>query len=312
MNNISNSIYSYYLQNWDTLPFDKQFHFASRLYLWNQDEAMAERLTVLRATFSHNDKPQDALQQIIANAKASPIHGSKNAAELRRPYFQRYPNLKMYVSVLFRIHFMQAIYGIDAKLMMHSIFGKQALSKLKDDLLADSEALAILSTHAINFLYLYDRVINEDDINLSPDRFLSIGRETYDFSDKLHLQLFVYLYTHCIIGESRFYCRSLPEQHLPVYSTMLEELEQVINDHYDDINLDNKCEFLVCAKIVGQPSRLASKIFDEATRSISPDGTYLIDTHNNNPQIDNVTLDKSEHRNVLYIMANRDFLPLNR
>jgi hypothetical protein len=90
---------------------------------------------------------------------------------------------------------------------------------------------------------------------------------------------------------------------------MIAELEQLIADHFDNINLDNKCEFLVCAKLVGQRSKLERRIVAEANASLSPDGIFLIDRHNHNPQPDNVSIDKSEHRNVLFLMANRDFKP---
>ena len=311
MTNISNDIRQYYLNNLQQLPADKQFHFASRLYLWNQSSDCRQLLDSLRADFTAKGQPRVALEQIIAQAKTSPVHGSKNAAELRRPYFEAYPMLKTYVSVLFRIHFLKLIYGIDARQMLFELFDRQDLEQLKHDLLADAQALAILSTHAINFLYLYERSVKQDEMGLPVARFLEIGHTQYDKANKLHLQLLVYLYTHCIIGESLFYGRKLPTANLGLYQTMLQELEQLITSHYDDINLDNKCEFLVCARIAGLNfDELQSKIFAEAGQSISADGTFLVDKHNNNPQTTNADLDKSEHRNVLFIMANADFRPL--
>ena len=59
--------------------------------------------------------------------------------------------------------------------------------------------------------------------------------------------------------------------------------------------------------MVNMTSRLESRIFDEAAQSVSSDGTYIIDRLNNNPQVTNVSLDKSEHRNVLFIMAGGPF-----
>lgn len=310
MNNLNNDIYRYYLDNWSSLPFDKQMHFASRLHLWSQDPGLSAKLAELRPTFTADDTPRQALEAIVELAKASPVHGSKNAAELRRPYFERYPDLKLCVSLLFRVHFMRIIYGVDARDMLHELVPAATWEKLHADLLQDDGALAILSTHAINFLYLYDRSVKGDDTALPLERFLEVGRRAYDLDDRLHLQLFIYLYTHCIIGESLFYFRKIPAQLLATYQTMMQELETVISQRYDDINMDNKFEFLVCARITGHASALDDRIFDEAARSVSEDGTFIIDRHNKNPQTDNNTLDKSEHRNVLFLMSNRTFSPL--
>ncbi len=307
MINLSNDILDYYLAHFEELSFDKQFHFASRLHLWNNDTAVSHRLDGLRAEFTYNDRPHIALQAVITKARQSASHGTKNAASLRQPYFERYPNLKTYLSALFRMHFMETVYGIDSRQDLRKLIDSADLLQLRQDLLADDEAVAILSTHAINFLYLHDRSLQQDETSLPIEYFLAVGRSQYDLTDKIQLQLFIYLYTHCIIGESRFYYRHLPPANLHVYNTMLAELETIISDNFEDINLDNKCEFLVCAKLLGQSSQLESRIFKEASGSLSVEGHYLVDRHNNHPQLDNVDLEKSEHRNVLYIMASRDF-----
>jgi len=306
---LSNNILSYYQNHALELPSDKQFHLASRLYLWNQDETASQALQSLRNEFTSSNNPEAALRAVMATALESPVHGSKNAAELRRPYFERYPKLKVYVSVLFRMHFMRLIYNLDSRPLFHQLFDESELLQLRNDLLNDSEALAILSTHAINFLYLYDRSFTKDN-QLPLETFLQVGRNHYDLNDRMHLQLFIYFYTHCILGESLFYYRHIPTDLQQTYLTMLQELEQLIVDHYDDINLDNKCEFLVCAKVLGVASRLEPLIFAEAEQSVSDEGTFIVDRHNNNPQTNNVALDSSEHRNVLFMMANLDFTPL--
>lgn len=312
MINLSNEVYTYYTEKLDELAFDKQFHFVSRLHLWNRETDFQAKLASLRTEFTYNDRPRIALESVIAKAKESATHGSKNAAALRQPYFERYPNLKLHITALFRMHFMQTIYGIDSRQDLRDIVDMADMAQLRKDLLADDEALAILSTHAINFLYLHDRSLMQDETSLPVEHFLTVGRSQYDISDKVHMQLLIYLYTHCIIGESRFYYRQIPSGNLTVYKDMMAELEALINDNFQDINLDNKCEYLVCAKLLGQPSKLETRIFDEASRSLSVEGQYLVDRHNNHPQLDNIDLNKSEHRNVLYIMANQNFMPLGQ
>lgn len=310
MNNLSNTILDYYWAHFDELPFEKQFHFASRLYLWNQDPVAKQKLAELRPIFTANDQPDSALHDVITLARNSSSHGSKNAAELRRPYFEKYPQLKAYVSGLFRLTFLQNIYSYDVRTVFFDEFPETDVRSFARELAADREAIAILSTHAINFLYLCSRVLCDESSAIAPEDFITIGRKQYDFSNPLHLQLYIYLYTHCIIGESQFYYRAIGQP--APYLTMLTELEATIAQHYDSINLDNKFEFLVCCRQLGYASSLQDQIYQEAEISVSELGSFLIDRHNGNPQTSNVTLDLSEHRNVLFIMSHSAYRPLGR
>ncbi len=306
MNELSNSVYDYYCQHFSELTDSKQLHFASRLKLWSGDQFGADTLAALRPGVTQDENPDAALRAVYAEALRTIHHGSKNAAELRAPYFEKYPQLRAVAMVLFRLTFLKTIYNLDAKATLFELFPKADLDELMQQLLADQEALSILSTHAINVLYLYSRVVLEDESLYDPALFLEVGASQYDLSNPIHLQLYIYLYTHCIIGESNFYSRQLHEQYLPTYRKMMDELEDQIEAHFTEINLDNKFEFLVCCKLVGKSSKLESQIFTEAKQSVSEDGTFLVDRHNTNPQSANSTLDLSEHRNVLFIMANRE------
>lgn len=310
MNDLHDLVYRYYLEHFDELPFDKQFHFASRLFLWNQDDFGRTQIPRLRAEFTAHDNPHKALQQIFDEAQGSPVHGSKNAAELRRPYFEKYPQLKTQVLLLFRTAFMKHMYGIDAHDDLLSILSVEDFDVTMGKLLNDHETLSILSTHAVNLLYLYTRVVREDEKLFDPSLFLEIGRKAYDRANPIHIQLLIYLYTHCIIGEAKFYYRAVPELYADVYQEMLAELETILAEHFQEINLDNKFEYLVCCKLLGMQSGHEQAIFSEAVASLSDNGSFLIDRHNKNPQSANTALDTSEHRNVLFLMANRDFTPL--
>jgi hypothetical protein len=309
MSNLSNSIFDYYRAGLSQLPLDKQFHFASRLHLWQQQAGMQDELRRLSPWFTADEQPHEALQRIIQQALSQPDYGFKNAAGLRQAHWQRYPKLKLYTLLLFRITFLKTIYDIDCRKAFLELFPKAEIEALVKELLADTEALAILSTNAVNFLYLYKRIICEDETALPLERFLTVGRTAYDYRDKTHLQLYIYLYTHCIIGDTQFYYRNLPAAQLPIYQVMITELEALIDKRFEDINLDNKCEFLVCAAIVGHHSKLADRIAAEAAQSVSDAGVFLIDRHNHNPQTEKESFDESEHRNVLFIMSNRPFTP---
>lgn len=310
MNLLSNSVLDYYLSHFTDLAYDKQFHFASRIYLWSQDDRLATLLqNDLKAPFTGSGDPSAAFAEIITRTQAETSHGSKNAALLRQPYFEKYPKLKMYVSLLFRLTFLRTIYGIDARPELFTHIDEAELADYEQQILNDPEAITILSTHAVNFLYLYRFMIKDDNTAPDPRLFLEIGRTRYDHSQKIHLQLLIYLYTHCILAESKFYYRPITH-YQDTYTAMLDDLEKLIEEHFVDINLDNKFEYLACCKLMAHTSNLESRIMAEAEQSVSTDGTFLVDRHNNNPQITNNTLDLSEHRNVLFILANLPFSPL--
>lgn len=305
MDSLSNNIYRYYCDHYAELSFDKQLHFASRLYLWDQDDFGASALSGLRSEVTLQGDPAAALRAVYKQATETIYHGSKNAAGLRAPYFEKYPHLRTLLVVLFRLTFLESVYGLDARAAFFELFDRTEAEELLKKLLADEPALAILSTHAINALYLYNRVVKNDETAFDPSLFLRIAHGQYDLENPIHLQLYIYLYTHCIIGESKFYARRLPDRHLETYRRMLGELETLMGQRFAGINLDNKFEFLVCCKLAGYESKLADRIEAEAALSVSDDGTFLVDRHNTNPQTANSTLDLSEHRNVLYLLTHR-------
>jgi len=87
------------------------------------------------------------------------------------------------------------------------------------------------------------------------------------------------------------------------YRKMITDLEKIIVSNFDSIHMDNKFEFLVCSKLVGHKSKLHDAIWDEGEKSISPNGSFIIDKYNKNPQKNRIDLILSEHRNVLAIMS---------
>ena len=91
---------------------------------------------------------------------------------------------------------------------------------------------------------------------------------------------------------------------------MLHAAESIIRDNFRKISLDNKFEFLVCAKICGYISGIEELILSEASHSLAPDGNFLIDTENETATPDGGNdFVGAEHRNVLYIMSQTPFRP---
>jgi len=303
--NLAHDIYHYYLENQHLLTQDKLFHFATRMAAWNGEP---EAYEILRKSYDDIVQPALPLETVIQNVLATPQTGRRNAHELRQPFFDKYPKLYGAHLALFRVRHLKSVYNIDATEALFASISEDELTALRDQLLQDKDALLYLSTFAVNFCYLLERVIRGDEESLDITLLYEAGK-LYDLSDKTHIQLFIYLYTHCIIGESNFYTRKISADKLPVYKKMLADLESVISDNFDTINLDNKLEFLVCARICDYASNLYERINGECEKSLSPAGRFLIDIHNSNAQADRNDFVKSEHRNVLFIMSSSPYTP---
>ena len=302
---LAQRIQTHYFDNIAELPNDKQFHFATRIAAWYGNEQARNLLRQLRPEIlPEHTSLTDVFEEIINREQS----GRRNAHERRQPYFSAYPDLYGVHLALFRLRHMKVVYGIDARESFFALFSETQLRSLCDSLLADEDAMRNLSTFAINTLYL-TRSTALPDYSLSAEQLFAIGTQGYDLTNTEDIQLQIYFYTHCIIGESNFYTQTIPPETLPIYTAMLEKLETVIESSFKQINLDNKLEFLVCARICNYSSRLADKIYKECEESISPEGTYLIDIHNTNIQQDRMSFDKSEHRNVLYIMSCSPYQP---
>lgn len=312
MNNVNTSLQdaveAYFWQHFDTLAPATQFHFANRLAVWKQDRKALEKLQDLRPQFAPNSP--DELRAILEACLAEQPSTATASYEQRLPYFQKYPQLYGYHQALFRVRHLDVLYSIDATSTLKELVPTVAVQKLADALLGDTEALSTLSTMAVNFLYLAQRYIL-DDFALDPALFMSL-KERYDTSDPDELRLLIYLLTHCIIGASNYYAEPIPAQDQETYMSMLLYLETVMSDQLQNLSLDTKLEFLVCCKILGYTTALQQPIYEECVTSVSPDGTFIVDTHN-------VFAERrikrgfaeSEHRNVLFILNGSDFTPQN-
>lgn len=298
-------IRAYYFTHMSELPAEKQFHFASRMSSWDQDPQALALLQTLRSMFV-TDSIGDDLSLLINKPPVAKI----NAAERRAPYFQKYPQLRGCMLALFRVRHLLFHFDIDARDDLLRSISLEQLMSLGHDLKEDTEALKVLSTYAINYIFLVESILfPSPDTSLVP--FLNDVVKLHDQYDDTPEDslLMIYLFTHCIIGASNFYQTSVSLEEYPVYRTMLERIESRIDTHYPAINLDNKFEFLVCCRITGFSSHLEQAIQSEAEQSMSPEGSFLVDTINTAKQGNKTSSADSEHRNVLYIMSQSTFRP---
>ena len=308
---LHDSIREYYFSHLGDLPIDTQFHFASRLAAWEQDPQALHILETLRPHFVPGFPADGVLREILQGIITGSPAPDANASKLREPYFKKYPTLHGIGLALFRVRHWQVMYDIDARDALFSAIDEDDLTALEKKLLRDKDAVRILSTYAINFVYLYERLMlgQEDPKAINIKRLYKIGK-TYNLKDDEELRLCIYFYTHCIIADSNFYEHEIPDFALPLYKKMLKRLEAIIAKHYDRISLDGKLEFLVCSRLCNFGGKLTGRIEQECQDSVSPEGTFLIDRHNVHAKnATKTSLAASEHRNVLYIMSHVAFRP---
>lgn len=303
---LAERIKQHYFDNLTALPDEKKFHFASRIYSWSADPKARRVLKQLRPSLQPVPEPGGIEKMVDELMADDPDAKAKiNAAALRQAYFEMYPDIRSINRVLFRARHLLTVYGVDIRQDIFKILGIPKLDQMAENLRGDDEAIKILSTYAINFLYVYEHLLGgEGFVNLN--QVLKIAN-TYDLRDKTQIQLFLYLLTHCVIGETNFYTRHINPDKLSDLTKLLAVMEGVVKGCFNLINLDNKLEFLVCCKLCGYRTSLFESIYDECERSIG-EGGYLIDMHNLNPQVTKTSLEDSEHRNVLYIMSRAEYI----
>lgn len=287
MGNLYNTVLTTYSQQLDDLPFGYRFHFASRLYLWQQLPQAEVWLKRLRLGFTASDNPTKALEQLKQSETAKPIHHTN-------------PQLHLFEHLLFRALFMSTIYELDGRSALLKVAPDSQLADLRDQLLADPAALAESSSTSVNFLFLYDRFVSRDEQSLAIRPLAESVLNHLDLSEVKQLRRWCYFLTHAIIGESLFYARAINAPKQAIYRDLLSELEPVLLKYQKQLTLDCLYEFLVCCQLINYKSNIS------LSNPPLADG-FIVEPLRSGRQ----TLHVSEHRNVLFLMSQSSFHPVN-
>src|SRR5690606_20751535 len=102
---------------------------------------------------------------------------------------------------LFRARHLLFIYNIDVRNELLNNKSLEDLRALATSLIEDTDAIKVLSTYAINYMYLVDRILFDDSGVINAKQLYELG-SSYDTTQPNQSLLLIYLYTHCIIGES--------------------------------------------------------------------------------------------------------------
>ena len=295
MPDLSNSITQSYLSHFDALPLDKQVHFATRMYAWTGESRYADLLTRTRPLLLPDENPLLTLTRIRDGELFELRGGNKSAAAKRAPYFDTYPSLRLDCRLLYWANILTGYYGVDCTEATQELLPPEHVARQVEAVGADTPAIAMLSTFAVNFLYLAAH--QRGDTLPDPTVFLRIAQSEYDFSDPTDTLLCAYLLTHCVINESLFYTRSIPAERRDTYRDILHWLDEQLAGTPQDLRLDNIFEFVVCCKLVGyEPNHI--RLPEPSNLQVSEERAFIVD-----PRSNATDMAHSEHRSVLYLMA---------
>lgn len=297
------AVTNYYFQHTDFLSREDQFHFYSRLYLYTKDQKYYKKLKGLKGWYIWKTS---ALPNIINSLLENSLQ-KKVALVNRKDYrilaVEKYPLISAYNYILFKTLFTKTVYSFDHRQRIKGLLDDKIFHDYSKRLLEDKSSVFSLSTHAVNFLFL-NKWLHEQPIDSHTLRYLLETAQTQSLpNNNATIQSQIYLLTHMIIGASSFYSQKIASN-VTIYTEILKKIESIIINNYSSVSLDQKNEFLTCTKLLNHKTILKNTILNESHLSLSPHGTYIVDRLNSFKSSSNKDLSLSEHRNILYILAN--------
>jgi hypothetical protein len=300
MNDVSNNIYTQYVDHLPELPLDKQIHFASRLYLWSGDGTCRTILDDLQTLIWRGRTPETLVRDLHAGKIFVMNSGAKLiASQMRASYLERYPELRAAAFTLYWAQLLDTLYGQNLRASVLKTLPVAVYADMYDQLLHDPAAMRALSTYAVNFMYIYRQYVQQEGTTELAQYLQDKVATTPGTSSPEQEQLFAYLITHCIINATGFYAHPVPANEQAVYRSLLETLEMHLDQSYEALRLDNKLEFLVCCRLVGYESNYEKRILEEAASCHAKPYGIIAQA----PGSTDTALARAEHRNVLYLMA---------
>jgi len=293
------------------LSEDKQFHFYSRLYLWTKKKKYYNSLLKLEKYFlgGKNRKAWD--RKIKDLIKQEDFYRKKiiNNKIFREKVLANYPRLGLYHELLFRGLMAENIFQVDWQERVFKHIPRKDFLLESKKLLNNFKDLETLSTFAVNYLFLLAFFLKNKNFEREiKDKLICLIKSSTFKEEKCSLKNGFYLLSHCLVAGSEFYSKKIfPEENF--FAVVFEKMEKLLQNNFSKISLDNKLEFLVGARLLNKKTDLEEAIQREVEQSWSPIGNFLIDTKNEESKdYSRKDFFSSEHRNVLFLMANYNLL----
>jgi len=302
MKKISNTIYSTYVSAFQQLSPPTRLHFASRLSQWDNDE-LAEQLLGEVVTQTRPAVAEEIRHQLSRLLQLSAAdQPAVNEYSARAAYFATYPQLFGLHQALFQVRNWLFHYNIDARDTLRSLPEFPDYRVMIEQLLLDTEALQVLSTYTVNTIYLARRLLDSDENSIFSVRTIRNIASTISTNHTPQNDLLLlYFVTHCILGDTLFYKRPVPAAQLADYWTMLTVAEETIGDRLEALTLDAQFELLVAHKLCSTSSPQENAILQRGQGQFDTKLGFIVDPKRPTKN----TLETAEHRNVLFLMANR-------
>ena len=195
----------YFDNNIDNLA-DSRFHYLSRNYAMS-----GEKLYLDSISNNELDKcPKDKASFIITVKKiinSNPVDYYAQmsvAAEIRRPYYEKYKEMFLLCQILYVYFSSKNIWKVDFKSELLSIISEQEFKVIYQKILNDLEDMFIISTTAVNFAVLCNRLFNFE--NGLEEKLIEFGVKKLEEKIKtLPLTIQLYFITHVVIADTEFY-----------------------------------------------------------------------------------------------------------
>ena len=283
------TVKKYYDQHLDELSPEKRFHYITRMKNFLKTHDYDDYLS--------KNMPDTNLVAILTNNNYSKVYNK----ELRRPFFEKYPDLFGVEAALFRVHHLLHEYDLDLRDNFVKLYPINKLYSLVDSLMGDPDAIKALSSWAVNTVCLTEELFprEKDVVKELSKKALEIDPE------KEEPTLFVYLCTHIVICESGFYTKELRNsRNLEILNELLNKCAEIILKHLGEISLDALVEYLVCCKMAGVEQNDLRDRIAQICKNNRAGTPYLINRKRGKKYL--CSLDGAEHINALYIMSGLD------
>jgi len=292
---------SYYERLGRYMPVSEQIHFWSRRYWWNGDETEREKLLSLEDKYVGigDEGVRQRVADLVTGAYGDLRAMTEKEQIERRRSYAVYPRVMVVNYLLFYWFLTKSIFNKDTREFMAEIVTDEELSDLRQRLSGDEMNMRGLATGAVNFFYLTSEYLNLPQPDL--EWLVRVSQRLKEVPAEGMIRPWFYSLTHMIIGESLFYTRKVEKKEKCL--EIVKKLEEEIEKHFFGISLDMKMEFLVCCRLCDYESKLKGLIMEEAKRSLSDHGNFLVDTLNDFRNRHTNKMPQAEHRNVLYLLV---------
>jgi glutathione synthase/RimK-type ligase-like ATP-grasp enzyme len=298
----------YYENRFSRMTFFNRTHFATRMFLWTRDEKYRTMADSVHDEYIGADSAStDKILRRTLNSRSS-----DNRSRRGRLLHEKYPLMHQWILILFRGLIARTVYNEDISENVRKTINLDDVRRVCREVGSSPELMSQLSSYAVNLIYLYAAVFNENvddifDVETSASAAAAYFAENVKsgaISAAECAAKFTYLLTHAVIGKSQFYSSDVTDQR---YGRLCGMIEAVIRNNYFEAPLDNKLEFLVAAALCGYETDLEKIILSEADQSVSWSGNFITEpvtsSLNKLKLSGRENIDDAEHTSVLYLMA---------